>query len=113
MRRKTTIAVTLLMTLVGCDDAVDVVEEGSLEVTAVFSAEALDDDGFTAVIDGGESLAVTPDDPATFTLDVGAHSVELTDIDERCTVDGDNPRDVTVEADATASTEFSLTCSDQ
>lgn len=111
MKKGMKLAVMVVSVMTGCgEDPTEMVEQGALEVSVVFTADALDEDGFTAVVDGDMSSAVTPDDVATFTLDVGAHSVELTGVDETCTVEGENPRDITVEADVTVTTEYSIEC---
>ena len=43
-------------------------------------------------------------------LSDGDHQVELSRIQSNCSVDGENPRIVTVEASNTASTSFSVSC---
>ena len=94
----------------GCEaDAVDVLV-GSLEVTVSFSADALDDDGFVLIVDGEDSFSIDADAALILSLEEGVYTLELTEIDSRCLVDGNNPLDVTVEADLTVTADFSLTC---
>jgi len=44
------------------------------------------------------------------TVSAGTHRVELSDLATACTLDGDNPRSVTVAANATTAVGFEITC---
>lgn len=86
---------------------------GNLEVSASTSGEDQDSDGYTVTVDGSQSAEIDPNGSATFTdLSVGDHEVELSDIASNCTVDSTNPRTVGVPAGETASTSFSVSCTD-
>lgn len=60
-------------------------------------------------IDGKEEV-VPVNGAADFRLSSGAHRVHLSNAEPRCSVAGDNPRTVTVSADAVTSTRFQVTC---
>lgn len=86
-------------------------DNGALEVTTSTSGDDLDAGGFTLSIDSGTpepigtNAVVTVEDLAP-----GDHEVLLGDVAANCTVDGDNPRTVSVPSGATAQTTFTITC---
>ena len=83
---------------------------GDLEVTTATTGEDTDD-AYTVAVDGGAAQAIGADATITITgLSVGDHSVELGDVAVNCTVDGDNPRTVTVPDGAPVSTTFNVAC---
>jgi len=85
---------------------------GSLEVSASTSGDDQDSDGYTVTVDGSSSKDIGPNGSATFSgLSEGDHDVELTGLKSNCSVDGSNPKTVSVTAGNTASTSFSVTCS--
>ena len=87
---------------------------GSLEASASTTGEDQDSDGYTATVDGDTSKDLNPNGTVTFSgLSEGDHSVELTGIQSNCSIDGENPRTVTVEAGNTASTTFNVSCTAQ
>jgi TolB protein len=84
---------------------------GSVEITTVTTGDEVDADGYMVSVAGGPAEAIEVS--ASLTVDLvaaGSQSVELTDVASNCTVAGDNPRDVNVVADGTASTQFDVTC---
>lgn len=84
---------------------------GSLTVTTTSTGSNLDPDGYTVTVDGSFSQAIaTTNDSVTFTGPAGDHPVALSGLASNCTVSGANPRTVTVPADGTATTTFSVTC---
>jgi WD40 repeat protein len=84
---------------------------GSVEVTTSTTGDALDPDGYTVSVAGGAGQAIGIDETLTVAdVATGTQSVELTGVADNCTVDGDNPRDVTVTADATVATTFDVSC---
>lgn len=83
----------------------------ALEVTTATVAGGLDGDGFRVAVDGGDPRSIGTDDAETFgALASGDHTVELSGLATGCTVDGPNPRQVTLPPDATGTTAFRVTC---
>jgi WD40-like Beta Propeller Repeat len=83
---------------------------GSIEVSTATTGESLDPDGYLATLDGAPGRPVGSNDTITFTgVTAGDHRVTLTGVAPNCAVGGENPRTVTVGADA-AGTRFEITC---
>lgn len=126
-------ALTMAFTVGACDDDDDVTDPGgnpdpaatgAIAVTANTLGSDLDGTGYTAEV----TAETTGDEPSTdpnpeardlgingsVTFDervTGDHLVQLTDVASNCTVGGLNPRQVKVEADATTTVTFEVTCS--
>lgn len=84
---------------------------GSLSVGTEPAGGGTDGDGYTVVVDGSRSRSIGVDDRVTFSdLETGDHEVRLEDVASRCTVEGSNPRSVTVETNDDASTRFTVDC---
>jgi hypothetical protein len=82
-----------------------------LEVTTATSGMDPDPDGYELVVDGVPTHPV--DDGAAVTLDAlpsGPHTLALAGVAENCRVAGDNPRTVTLDPGASASTDFAVAC---
>lgn len=84
---------------------------GSVEITTSTTGGTPDPDGYTVSVDGAAGQAIGTDETITV-ADVpdGTRSVELTGLADNCSVDGDNPRDVTVPDGGTVSTTFDVSC---
>lgn len=83
---------------------------GSMEVAASTSGSDLDPDGYTVAVDG-EDVSVDPNGTAAFDgLEAGSHDVGMSGVRANCSVEGDNPRSVDVEAGATSATTFEVAC---
>jgi len=109
--------VTLLLAGVGCSGDDDpsgpvnpVIDTGTLSVTAVTTGDDIDPDGYTLLIDNGESGSIGANVTAFRDLVVGSYLVELTDIAGNCAVSGSNPRTEGITKDATTATVFDVTC---
>jgi hypothetical protein len=86
-------------------------QTGDLEVNAVTSGKDPDTDGYTVSIDGVGTQSIGPNGTASFpALDAGEYAAELTGVASNCSVDGDNPRTVSVGAGNTASPSFDVRC---
>lgn len=86
---------------------------GALRVSTGTSGVEPDPDGYTVLLDGdGESAAIGAADTLLLAdLPEGEHSVELTNVQENCSLlEQGNPRTVTVVAADTASTHFAFSC---
>lgn len=98
--------------VLACDDDPVAPTTGSVEVTITTGGDGTDADGFVVTLDQDvASEDVEVDDTAVFDdVEPGSHELELTDLADNCTVDGDNPLTVTVEAGSTAEASFGVTC---
>ena len=84
---------------------------GSILVSASTTGEDLDADGFMVVVDGGAPAAIGINGSMTATgLAPGDYAVELQDLTFNCSVNGSNPRQVTVSAETETPATFDVTC---
>jgi Tol biopolymer transport system component len=84
---------------------------GGLQVTAATSGPSPDADGYTLTVDGAEQGTLPPSGAATLAaLIPGAHEIGLSGVAGNCTVEGDNPRAVTVVAGESGTLAFVVTC---
>lgn len=105
-------AALLPAALIGCDDDPAAPNTGAIEVTIATDGAGTDADGFVVTLnDDDDTLDADVDDTVTFEdVEPGSHEVELTELADNCTVDGDNPETVTVQAGGTATVSFDITC---
>src|SRR5213076_1040988 len=83
---------------------------GSLKVTTSTTGSNLDPDGYTVVVDGGQSKAIGINNTVTISgLSPGDHSVQLNGVAQNCTVTS-NPRTVSITAGSTTTTTFTVIC---
>jgi hypothetical protein len=83
---------------------------GSIAVTTNTSGEN-QDDAFTVTMDRDGSRGIGPRETVVFNdLSVGEHEVELGDIAENCTMDGENPKRANVTAGGVAGVDFLVSC---
>jgi hypothetical protein len=84
---------------------------GSLRVTSTTSGPSPDADGYTLVLDGTDRGAIGVNETVTLAALVpGAHQVGLSGLAANCTVEGENPRGVSIVAGEEASVSFAVTC---
>jgi probable HAF family extracellular repeat protein len=84
---------------------------GSLEITTISSGPESDSDGYTVSVDGGAETSIGGNSTIRRdNLEPGPHTIRLSGLSARCTVDGENPRIVTVPANAVASERFAVSC---
>src|SRR4051812_35272242 len=84
---------------------------GILEITTATSGSEPDTDGFVITVDDGPPTVIGAN--ATLQLqnvEAGNHVVHLAGLAETCTVAGENPRAIQVEAGKTATLGFVVTC---
>ncbi|NIM51841.1 MAG: hypothetical protein GTO22_21785, partial [Gemmatimonadales bacterium] len=98
--------------MVSCgDDDGTGVDRGSLEVLTSTVGDTLDADGYTVTTDGDTSQTIGINETLTIPdLAAGSHTVELGDVAVNCSVDGLNPRTVSVSAGLTTQTVFPVSC---
>lgn len=124
-------ALTMVLAVGACDDEEDVTDPGddpaatgAITVTAATLGSNPDGDGYSVQVTAeatGDEPSTDPDPEqqdvgingsVTFEERVtGDHLVELMGVASNCTVGGLNPRQVKVEADATTTVTFDVTCS--
>src|SRR5437764_1291040 len=84
---------------------------GDLTVTTGTSGSNIDADGYTVTVDGNASKSIGTNGSVTFTgLSAASHTVVLSGVASNCSVSGGPSRTVSVPADGTASTSFSVSC---
>ena len=110
MRRWST-GCALLIGLLGCGDSPGPDGVGSIDVHTVTAGEPADLNGYQVTVDGHVVATVPPtSDVSIPSQPAGDRSVRLTDVAENCAVQGDNPKLVTVTADAAVSVAFGVLC---
>ena len=83
---------------------------GALKAAAATSGSNLPT-GYTVTLDSGQSTAIGVNDSITATgIAAGSHRAALAGVPANCSVSGANPRTVTVRANDTARTTFSVAC---
>lgn len=84
---------------------------GSVRVTTATTGADLDSDGYQIAVDGSSAQSIAINTSVTVSgVATGSHSVTLSGIASNCSVNGSNPRSVTVSAGATASVSFNVSC---
>jgi hypothetical protein len=84
---------------------------GQIEVTTSTTGANIDPDGFTITIDEEQNQSIGSNGTATFSsVAAGDHEVELVGVSANCTVEGGNPRTVTVSAGGVTATMFDIIC---
>jgi hypothetical protein len=84
---------------------------GGIQVSVATSGTAIDPDGYTLSVDNGTGQSISANGSRTVSgLQMGTHSALLSGVAANCTVSGDNPRPVTVNAGQTTQAAFAVTC---
>jgi len=84
---------------------------GTLRITTTTSGPDADPDGYAIKLDGGADQPIPVNAETILSnLAPGAHSVELGGLSGNCTLQGANPRQVTVTSGATTDVPFAVTC---
>ena len=84
---------------------------GTLTVTTATSGPSPDPDGYVFTVGGGPEQPIGARATVTVAnVEAGTTAVELSGVAANCSVDGQNPRPVTVPAGGTAGVEFAVTC---
>lgn len=99
--------------LVSCEDeaAGPQLGSGTIVVTASTGGEGRDTDGFRLTIDGSDALLLQANSRIFLTgLSEGTHQLQLLGIAANCSVQGTNPRSVSVGAGERSETTFTITC---
>ena len=92
-------------------DIACVATTGTIEVVTTTAGSPADPDGYELQLDGGPALPIGAGASVSMPAVLpGPHSVGLAGLAGNCTVDGDNPRPVTVTAGVVAPVAFTITC---
>lgn len=84
---------------------------GSLDVSTATTGQSLGPDGYALSVDGGEQLAIGGIGTTRVGgLAPGDHSVGLSGIAANCSVEGENPRTITVVAGQATPVTFAVSC---
>jgi Tol biopolymer transport system component len=84
---------------------------GSLTITSATSGPATDPDGYTVAVDGANRGALGGNGAVTLSgLQPGSRTVGLSSIAVNCQIQGDNLREVTIAAGASASVAYTINC---
>ena len=95
----------------GSEETTGVPETGEIRVAMNVTGPDPDPDGCVVSLDGGSERQIVGGGEVVFSeLAVGSHILRLTDLAENCTVAGENPRAVAVEAGVTSETTFQVVC---
>ena len=111
-RLRLTTCCILLTSAAGCGgDSVGSPGTGTLEIRATTSGVEPDGDGYIVQVDAGQPQPlVTGAAIEVPDVEPGSHAVLLGEIAPNCTVEGDNPRTVSLAAGQTATLEFAVAC---
>ena len=101
-----------LLTLTACEVTfLSISTDGRLEITVVTNGSTIDLDGYSVTIDGTQARPVDANATITLTqITEGTHVVQLSEVDEKCSVQGDNPRTVVVPSGKTFTVSFLVAC---
>ena len=84
---------------------------GTLVIATVTTGSALDADGYLLSVDGGPNQPIGTNATARLTnVSAAQHTVRLLGLATNCSVTGDNPLGVAVQAGETARVSFAVTC---
>jgi hypothetical protein len=92
------------------DFAVSCVATG-FQISAPSSGPDLDPDGYRVTVDGGQETTLPTNGRVFITrLDPGTHTIALSHVADHCTLEGENPRAITIADGETAQVAFTVTC---
>jgi hypothetical protein len=84
---------------------------GGIDVSVTTTGTSTDPDGYILTLDSKDRLRIGTNDGASFSgLTPGAHNVGLEDIAQNCTLQGDNPRPVSVTGSTSKSVSLRVSC---
>ena len=105
------VALIPLVVVLSCDDNSNIIAPttGTLVVTTLTTGNA--SAGYTATLDSDVPQTIGANASVAYTEIVpGPHAVALTGLPAGCTVAGENPRTVNIEAGSTSNETFAVTC---
>jgi Tol biopolymer transport system component len=108
--RRSVVLVALLAAACGGDDVTVPPGSGTLEISTTTTGVEIDPDGYTFRTDNADAEPIGSNDSNRSPQSVGSHAVELSGLSANCSVSGNNPQNIEVTADQTASVAFAVTC---
>lgn len=110
MPRVTVQLLTLVVATTACGDGSGPSPTGSIEITSVTEGEPADPDGYTVAIDS-QPVPLGPNAAITVSgVGLGDHELELRGVAPNCSLVGDNPRTITVTAEAPLRLTLTIAC---
>lgn len=94
----------------GCGTDLMEPQTGKIHISVSTAGSEADPDGYTLSLDGRQGVPIGTAEDRTLTVDKGSHTLELGGLSPNCEVSGDRLRRVTVDAGATVSVDFQVTC---
>lgn len=87
------------------------VTTGTLEVTVSTTGDTQDEDGYIINVNGAGSESAEVNATVTFPdLEEGSYDLELSGVAGNCSMEGDNPRKVTITAEDTTNVQAQINC---
>jgi len=84
---------------------------GSIKITTATTGSNPDADGYSVRVDAESDQPIGPNATVTIAaVSVGSHTLSLSGVEWNCSVNGANPRTVSVAGGATTETVFAVTC---
>jgi hypothetical protein len=86
-------------------------DRGTIRVTTTTAGTEVDPDGYNLMLDGQLDLAIGSNATVSRTgVEPGSHTVDIANVAGNCSVAAPRLKTITVAADATSPTDFSITC---
>jgi len=98
------------LSLLACGDQVEISSDAQIVVIASTVGPDPDPDGYSLTIDGGNARLLGTNGAVTLDVAPGEHSVLLAGMSEHCSVQGTNPRAVTVIGADQGTVSFRVVC---
>lgn len=108
--RSFTMAALAFMLLGGCESALIIDSNGSIEVAISTRGPDPDPDGYSLTVDGDQAYVLPAAGSLTLQLERGSHSVQVSGLAENCAVEGANPRTIVVGSSSAADITFTVVC---
>jgi len=110
LRRPGRWPLALAFGLLACGDDSTEPTDGFIHVITTTTGAALDPDGYTVSVDGASQEIGINDELGINGVTPGSHSVMLSGVAAGCTLDGANPRVVTVDPGTPTEVDFNVSC---
>jgi len=105
-----TLATLALLLSGGCESAVILDSDGSIEVAISTRGQDIDPDGYSLTVDGDQAYILPASGSLVLQLAQGSHTVQVGGLAENCAVDGANPRAIVVGPGGTVDVSFTVVC---
>jgi DNA-binding beta-propeller fold protein YncE len=105
-----TLATLFLLVSGGCESAVIIDSDGSIEVVISTRGQDPDPDGYSLTVDGKQAYVLPSSGSLVLQLGQGNHTVQVGGLAENCSVEGANPRAIAVGPSGTVDVSFTVVC---